>query len=250
MNTWDYDFKCTMVMVGTLVGIVLITFLLWLFLHKKDIKYRQIPLMIITSIMLILEVIKQIYACQDGYNWWMFPMHFCSMFLYFYPLAVFAKGKVKNFGQTMAFACSMLMFLFFYIKPSDIIGYSPDHVFQDFYSFHTFTYHHLVILYLFTSLALNVYNINKWSFLHVVIGFTAYAAIAVTMAHALGVNYCNLLTSNIPFMESLRQSVGQILYTSIMGLIAISCGSAVCGAYIGIKYLFCRKKTQKDVKNA
>ena len=249
MSFWGYNSVGSWTMVGTFVAAVLIAFLLWAILRKKDIKYRTIPLMVITAIMLILEVVKQIISIKAGYSWWMFPMHFCSLFLYIYPLAVFAKGKIKDFGLTMAFVCSLLMFVFFYINPIDIIGLSPEHVFSDFYSFHTFIYHHLVILFLFASLLLNVYNINRRSFVHVLIGFTIYGVVAVSLAHALNVNFCNLLTSNIPFMESLRQSVGQILYTIIMWLIAISCSFAVCVTYLGIKRLICHIKSQKISKN-
>ena len=239
----DYGKEEIAVMMQALAIIILITVLLWIFLRKKDLKYRMIPLIVITSIMLALELTKQIYNAANGtYDWYVVPLHFCSLFLYFYPFMVFCKGKVKNFGMTMSLVTSVWMFVLFYFNPSPIIGASPTHLFETFSNFHTFVHHHLVVLFLLVSLSLNVYNIDKWSLLHVVIGISVYALIAVPAAHLTGTNYCNLLTSNIPFMESLRQSAGQIVYTIVMWLIGVGGGLLVCGGYIGICALSKKRK--------
>lgn len=217
------------------LGIIIITSLvLCLLFRKKSEKIKNIPLAIITIIMLVMEVIKQVRAFGEGYSTWTIPLHFCSLFLYFYPLATLTKGKVKEFGVTMAFVCSVLMTALFYFNPSSIIGGSAGDVFGSFGNFHTFTYHHLVMLFLFTGLFLNMFKLNKNSFIHVLIGFTAYVLIAVPMAYIIDTNFCNILTSNIGFMESLRVNAGQIIYTIVMFLFAISASFVLILVKLGI----------------
>ena len=57
------------------------------------------------------------------------------------------------------------------------------------------------------------------------------------MAYILDTNYCNILTSNIGFMESLRLSVGQIIYTIVMFLFAISASFVLLLVKLGITKL-------------
>ncbi|MBQ8468457.1 MAG: YwaF family protein [Clostridia bacterium] len=234
----EYGKNEILVMMLSLLVMVGITFLLWLFLHKKDRKTRNIPLVVITVLLLGLEIAKQVVSlCEPTYDYYAIPMHFCSLFLYFFPLAVFFKGKVQRFGLTMSLVCSAWLFVLLYWNPCPIIGFSPTHVFENFSNFHTFIYHHLAVLFSLVSLSLNMYNIDKWSFLHVIIGISVYAAIAIPLSYAVNVNFCNLLESNIPFMENFRQSAGQVVYLICMWLIGIGGGFVVCGGYIVIKKL-------------
>lgn len=221
----------------TLGIILIVSLVLCLLFRKKSEKIKNIPLATITIIMLVMEVIKQVMAFSEGYSTWTIPLHFCSLFLYFYPLATLTKGKIKDFGVTMAFVSSALMSALFYFNPSSIISASAGDVFGSFGNFHTFTYHHLVILFLFTGLLLNMFKVSKKSFIHVLIGFTVYGLIAIPMAHILDTNYCNILTSNIGFMEALRLSVGQIIYTIVMFLFAISASFVLLLVKLGITKL-------------
>jgi len=236
---WTNDEKYILPL--TLGVIVIISLVLCLWLRRKSEKVKNIPLIVITLTMLILEVIKQVRAFKEGYTTWTIPLHFCSLFLYFYPLATLTKGKVKEFGITMAFVSSCLMTALFYFNPSSIISESASDVFGSFSNFHTFTYHHLVMLFLLTGLMLNMFNVSKKSFIHILIGFTVYGLVAVPLAHILSTNYCNILTSNIPFMETLRINAGQIIYTSVMFLFAISASFVLVLVKLGITKLKRRK---------
>lgn len=236
---WTSDEKCVLPL--TLGIIIIISLVLYAVLRNKQNKIKNIPLIVITLIMLILEVIKQIRAIKEGYNTWTIPLHFCSLFLYFYPLAVFCKGRIKEFGVTMSFVCSSLMTALFYFNPSSIISESASNVFGSFSCFHTFVYHHLVMLFLFTGLLLNLFKLNKNSFVYVLIGFTLYGAVAIPLAYTLNTNYCNILTSNIGFMEFLRLSVGQVIYTIVLFLFAISASFVLILLNLGITKLKRRK---------
>jgi len=171
----DMDFA---VLPATLLIIILISLALYAILKNKSDRIKEIPLIVITCILLVLEVIKQVREFRSGYDYWAIPLHFCSLFLYFYPLAVFAKGKIKDFGKTMSLVCSSLMFIMFYINPDSIIGRGTTTNFLTSYGlFHTFIYHHLVILFLVLSIMLNFYKFKKENFIHVLIGFSLYAII-------------------------------------------------------------------------
>lgn len=227
-----------------LMVMLLTTFLIWFFLKDKSEKIKTIPLVVITVIMLVLEIIKQIISIKEGYDMWKVPLHFCSLFLYFYPIAVFAKGKFQEFGKTMSLVCSTWLLVLFYIRPGSIIGdeYTKG-IFLNFGTFHTFTYHHLALLFLFVSLSLKFYNLTKMSYVYIVIGFTIYAIVGFTVAHLTNTNYCNLLHNNFEPFENFRLNYGQILYSIFMYLSGVLGGLAMCGLYRTLyKFNFRNKK--------
>lgn len=221
----DMDFA---VLPATLIIIILISLVLYAILKNKKDRIKEIPLVVITCILLVMEVVKQVREFKSGYDNWAIPLHFCSLFLYFYPLAVFAKGKIKDFGKTMSLVCSSLMFIMFYINPDSIIGRGTTANFLTSYGlFHTFIYHHLVVLFLVLSIMLNFYKFKKENFIHVLIGFSLYAIISVPMAHVLNTNFCNILEGNVPIIESFRLFVGQIWYTVALYTFSIVAGMGI-----------------------
>ena len=226
----------------TLAIIIAITITLYFTLRKKSDKIRAIPLQVIAVIILILEVFKQSISIRDGYSFWTIPLHYCSLFLFFIPLAQLTRERTRNFIKPVAFSAASAMTLLFYVNPSSIIGSSASDMFISFSKFHTFTFHHLVILYLLLSIVLRNYT-PKWKhFISVLIVMTIYFAIGMTAAHLLDTNYCNFLTSNIPFMESLRLKTGQVFY-SIAMFFFITGGTALLNfIYFLIYKLFTRKK--------
>jgi len=199
-----------------LLIIIIISKLIQISLRGKDEKTKIIPLKIITIIMLIMEIIKQVKDIIDGYDMWTFPLHFCSLFLYFFPLAVFAKGKFQDFGKTMSLVCPIMMTIAFYVSPGGIIGNSSSELLSNFSAFHSFTYHHLVILFLFVSLFTNFYSFKKENYKYVLIGFITYALLVIPAAHLLNTNYCEMLHSSINFLESFRLFAGQFTYTLLV----------------------------------
>ena len=228
-----------------LIFIVIVSIVVCVLTAKKDNKIKRIPLMIISVIILGLEITKQIINIINGYSLWSIPLHFCSLFLYLFPLASFFSDKLGNFGKTMSFVCGTLFLVLFYFNPSSIIGNSCANVFASFSSFHTFIYHHFIILFLLILLGSKLYLPSKYDFLHVFIGITLYALIAVPLAHILNVNFCSLLTNVIPFMEELRLATGQVVYTTVMYLVGVGGGFVAVGIANLIKLLVIKGK-QKD----
>ena len=212
--------------------------------RRKQGIVKTLPLILITSVMLILECVKQVRSIIEGYSLWNIPLHFCSLFLYFYPLAVFTKGKVCQFGKTMSLVCSLMFFALFYINPSSIINDSCSNILGSFSSFHTFVYHHLIIVFLLTSLMLNFYEYKKENFTYVLWGFSVYASVGILLSQILKVNFCNLLESNIPFMETLRVNAGQLVYLVVMYVFALACGCLI----ILVQKILKKIKDKKEAK--
>lgn len=200
-----------------LLIIIAITLLVWIGLRKRSEKVRKLPLIIIAVLMLAMELVKQ--GTQiDNYSMWSIPLHFCSAFMIWFSLASFSKGKLERIGFSMSFACGMLFFLMFYIAPGTIIGNSSANLLGSFGAFHTFVYHHLITLFIFLSVSLRFYNPKLKDLPIIVAVFSLYAFTATVFAHTFNVNFTNLLYSNIPFMQSLLNSYGYIIYTTIMYL--------------------------------
>ncbi len=221
----------------------------FLLTRNKSECIKRIPLIVISSIMLGLEVVKQIINIVDGYSFWSIPLHFCSLFLYFFPLASFFTGKIAKFGRAMSFIIATLFALLFYINPDSIIGSSCENIFASFSSFHTFTYHHLILLFYLIMLLEKLYIPSKSDFLYAFLGITGYAVIAIPMAHMLDTNFCNILSNNIAFIEEIRLQVGQVAYTTLFYLTGVVGAELIVGLSNGIKMLVDKKKNEKDSFN-
>ena len=58
------------------VMIVLAITIGWLLRNKSE-KIRMIPIQVISVVILLLEVAKQIYCIVTGYDLYSIPLHFC-----------------------------------------------------------------------------------------------------------------------------------------------------------------------------
>ena len=240
MNWTSGDLK---ILLPTFAVLILITLVLWLILKNKSEKVKNIPLATIAIIILVMEVWKQIDSFSEGYSLWSIPLHFCSLFLYFFPLATLTTGKVKRFGLVMSYVCGTLMTIMFCFNPSSIIGDCTfNNVFITFDKFHTFMYHQLVILFTLLGIFLGMFKVLKNELIYVVIGLVAYAIIAVPIAHLINTNFCNILTSNIGIMETLRVNAGQVVYTIVLFMFGIGAGISLCLINIGINKLIDKRR--------
>ena len=233
-----------------LIGIFILTIFIKRFLKDKSNKVKSAPLKIITVIIVALEIIKQVQSIIKGYSTWNIPLHYCSLFVFLFPLAQFGNSKLQNIVKPVAFTCALTMFSVFYIAPNLIIG---DNAIIDFFDsfgkFHTVVYHHLVILYVTLSIALKDYVPKKSDFKYTITIMIIYFVIAIPCAYLLKTNYCNILENNIPFVIPISKFVGQYIYT-----IGVTC--VVGGGTTLISYLYYliydyieRKhlKTEKDL---
>lgn len=207
-----------------LVCIILVSLVARFFLCKH-VDLKLFPLKLIAILVVVLEIIKQILNVIKGFNPWHLPFHYCSLFVFLFPFAQFGSKKFKEFITPVAFACSMTVFISFYLSPDAIIGSSSSHLFRDFNSFHTFFFHHLVFLYASLSVALDAYKPKKKDFKNVLIVVLVYCMCGVFLSYVFNQNYNNFLFSVIGVVERLRVSLGQIPYIILL-IMVVTFGTA------------------------
>ena len=223
------------VMPITILVTTIISVLLFFVLKKKKEKTRSIPFKIIAIILIMLEVIKQIRGIKLGFDTWDLPFHYCSLFVFFFPLAQLTGEKIKKIFKPVAFACALTVTCGLYITPSSIISSSSENIFGNFPHFHTFTFHYLVSLYCALSIVLKDYEPRKKDYKFVFITMVGYGIVGISLSYLLDTNYCNFLYSVLDFLEVLREKKGQFIYTSFI-FCCITFGTSLISYFYYISY--------------
>ena len=223
-------------------------------LKDKDEKTRMLPLTICTIILLVLEVFKQIVGIATGYDTYWIPLHFCSLFLYFHPLACFYKGKLKDVFKMIASVVSSCLFLFLLVYPNLIYGDGAIRGFWNFvtfkggsfFDFHTVVFHGIALFtfFLFAFQELVNYDLKrdiKW----IVIIYAIYCVVVGTISQLIKTNYNNFYHSNAPFLEDFRLKMvdamgygGQIVYVLMISIGTIIVPIIAYFVIKGIKALY------------
>ena len=137
--------------------------------------------------------------------------------------------------RTIAIITSFYLFAIFYFGPRGIIGGACENIFRDYSSFHTFTFHHLAMLYFMLSVTLKQFNPDRKDIKMFIMCMSIYFFTALCCSYIFDTNYINLLRNNITFMENLRLTCGQIIYTMVMGFLIIFSGAILLWGYLKIK---------------
>lgn len=214
---------------------IVLAFIINRVLKNKDYETKLLPLKICTALLLLLEVAKQIMGVVTGYSTYWIPLHFCSLFLYFHPLACFYKGKHRDKFILIAGVVSACLFLFMAVYPNII--YSDDAIRSmwnyvtgkggSFFELHTVLFHGigLFTFFLFIFQGLAEFNPKKDVVL-VVITYGIYCLIVGPFAQLIDTNFNNFVHSNAPFLENIRLSIientgaflGQTMYVLIISI--------------------------------
>ena len=209
----------------TMVVSLVIAWLIGRAMRGVDEKKRYIPLQVIAVVLLALEVVKQIVSFTSAEvieKLYALPFHFCSLFLYLFPLHAFYHGKHKRFVEAATLGVSASLFLFMLIMPTvvysdaDIQGF-----FSNFLDFHTVTFHALACFYFMLMVSLDLYHQDtKQDLKGFSIFILGYEVVATAMSYLLDTNFHNLLRCNLGAGEALRESLvasmgtwGQVIYT-------------------------------------
>ncbi len=220
-------------------------------LKNKDYETQLLPLKICTILLLVLEAAKQIMGIVTGYSTYWIPLHFCSLFLYFHPLACFYKGKYRDKFILIAGVVSTCLFLFMTIYPNII--YSDDAIRSmwdyihgrggSFFELHTVLFHGIgtFTFFLFIFQGLARFDTKK-DILLLIITYGLYCLIVGPFAQLIDTNFNNFVHSNAPFLENIRVSIinntgaflGQLVY-----VLMISAGTILVPllAYFVLKWL-------------
>ena len=218
---------------------IVLAFILSRLLKDKDYEKQLLPLKICTILLLVLEVIKQLRGFIVGYDSYWIPLHFCSLFLYFHPIACFYKGKYRNTFMLIAGVVSACLFLFMAVYPN--IVYSDDAIRSmwayttgrggGFSELHTVLFHGigLFTFFLFIFQGLIKFETKK-DIKTVIITYAIYCLFVGPFAQLIDVNFNNFVHSNAPFLEDLRlniiNSTGKFLGQTIY-VVMISIGTII-----------------------
>lgn len=205
--------------------VLLITVAVWFAVRNKSEKIQNLPFIVVTIVMVVGEVVKQVVGLlsSEGYDLWFIPAHFCSTYFIWYTLAEFSPKKHRQTMRNIAFVASLYFVALFYFYPSGIL--SCEGIFKKFSTFHSFFFHHLVLLYFTLSVALKRFKPTKKDVLPFIVCMICYYVVAVILAYALDTNYMNILHSVIFFVEEWRVKFGQVPYNIGLGAVIIFSGA-------------------------
>jgi len=221
--------------------IIFISIFLGVLLRKKPEKVKNIPFIIITTILLVLEVVKQARAISAGsYSYWSVPLHFCSTFLIWFSLASYFKGKVRTVGYHVSFVTALGFLFGFIIGPTTIIGGATDNLaftYANFSNLHTFYYHFAVVLFFALQISLKMPYPTLKNIKSTAIPFFSWMIVASIMANLLNTNFSNLLTNNVVFMDNIRLNFGYPIYLISMFLVFFAIYSAILAFTTLLQYI-------------
>ena len=229
------------VMPITLLIIMVLSYITYK-LYKNDKNDRELPLQAVTIIILVLEVAKQIRNIISGFDPWNLPLHYCSLFVFFFPFAQFGNEKSRRFFKPVSFCCALTVSVALYICPSAIMGHACENILYKFSYFHTFFFHQLVVLYTFLSIVLNDYIPKKENYKSVSTVLTVYSIIAIVMCYLLDFNYCNYLYNSLKPVDEIRLEIGQFLYSVAIFIIVVGGTALVSYLYYFIYNKIINKK--------
>lgn len=213
----------------TVLIICVAAIVLYFLLRNKSSAIKRIPLQIISVFVIGLEIAKQIYySSQPEFDYYVLPLHFCSMILLLMPLSQLFGDRFGKIFKPMAFVYSLLVFILVLVNPNALIGASTSGIFASFHNFHAFFFHFSVIAYFILSVALCDYKPEYKHCINVSGGVALYAVYAVPCAYLLNANYVNILQSYFEPLEKFRLWAGQIWYNVVLFIIAVVGVCALC----------------------
>ena len=203
-----------------MVVVLLLGITLRRLLKEKDHRVREIPLQVLAVMILVLEVIKQIYHLFIMRDWepWDLPMHFCSFFLIWFTFALFSRGQVRQLAYSCCLCGGVLVTIMLLACPRMIVNVACQNIFGSFPSFHTYIFHFTVVAYWEWLLLLRVYQPNKNHIWQTTLLYMASFVLIIIAAFAFNTNYTNVLTTDIGILENLRLSAGQFVYDLLLYL--------------------------------
>lgn len=188
-------------------------------------RVRALPTAAVAVLLLLLELEKQRRNLTDGFSAYALPFHYCSLFVFFIPLAELGPRRTRAFFRPVAAACALAVTLGIYLTPGSILARTGELFFQSFSVFHSYLFHHLVILYLLLTLALGRVTPRHGDALRAGAVAALYAAVGIPLAFLLDSNYCNFLESVLPPLEAFRLAAGQVPYL-VLVVLALVLGTA------------------------
>ena len=201
--------------IPAMIAIVVISVVLRGVLGKADRRFRIIPLQVISVLLVLLEIGKQIVSFRhtSGYDLYSIPLHFCSLYLFCLPLMSFYKGKNREIVTAVVSTMCVGLVLFMVIYPNLIFPpVDVENFFRSYMSFHTIVFHNLVLLATALIFVLDlsfpaVKGEKRW----LAVAMVVFSAAAGSMSQILKTNFANFYSCNIPPLEAIRLQMQGVL---------------------------------------
>lgn len=191
---------------------------------EKKIGLRKL-LKIGALVLIGLELTKYTYYYMgDRLGISAFPIQFCSLMLYAYPVIAFGKGKIANFVLPFAFVGGLTAGLLALILPTNILG-SPEIGWLNPKNFDytlSFVYHAFMIYYSLYLVISGLYKAKLKDALNIVVIACVFATIAGVMNKIFDMDYMMLNKGNGDPFQFLIQNYGHVPYVAVhVGLLIV-----------------------------
>ena len=220
---FEWSVNDAIVLLIALVVIVVVTILLAYILRGRSEKVKKIPLYVISGLIIILEIVRQVNYIVAGYDLNVIPLHFFNLVLFAFPLMLFSKGKLKSLGNAMTIVVVTMCAICLYLTPGKVLGSeATSTMFTNFDSFYIVLYYQLSILFLSLSFVLQLLDFDISTIVYFWLSFLIYSAFILVLSYWLEVAFINPLEYLVPVLEDFRLKFGMILYSTVMFL--LTCG--------------------------
>ncbi|MGM9859049.1 MAG: hypothetical protein ACI311_07400 [Bacilli bacterium] len=179
-----FNFKYFNSILCLLIGLIItigLVILATVLLKNKDESKKMIPVQVSFYILVILEIIKIYYLISrdGGFNVNRFPIVFCSIVMYTYPMFCFKKNKLSDFAMGMSVIPCLIsiLFVFLIVGDYDMMQGGKFNIIH----FHSVIYHLImfgVSVYLIT---VKLYKFELRKFVGISLGLTSYVAMATIL---------------------------------------------------------------------
>ena len=174
----------------------------------------------------------------------MLPFHSCLMFIYVFPVAMFAKNKYIKTA-----ACNFLVIINMIIGFITLfVGVPPvgSSVFS-FVGMQSLIIHILIVIVPFTMVLTKIYDIQLMDFKY---GLIAFGALGLTMWIFDAISGCDYFYfydgHTFPVLKVISENVHHLIWTLIVVSCYVITGLAIHFLIIAIKYLINKQKEKKQ----
>jgi len=172
-------------------GLLTVGVVVFLIIKYKNKEYEQKlkPIQWLFFLLVFLEVVKIFWLITRGGGLapLRFPIVFCSIILYAWPMFAFRKNRFSEGAKALAVIPAMLAGISFLIRPGDI---SPEQIGDGFFTYaiaaHSFFFHCLMIGVAVYMLAVGIYKIRKDNYFSAFLTLTFYLIAATVISLFIG----------------------------------------------------------------
>ena len=243
----SYAFKLDhilFVVIGLLIGVFLC-----FFLRKKDKKVIKITLVSIWALAVAVEVlyyaVTYAYCIEDPVTHpfnieTMLPFHSCLMFLYIFPVAIFAKNRViKTAACNFLVVINMIIGFITLFVGCPPVGYSA----LSFSGFQSLLEHIIIVIVPLIMVATNYYDLQKKDLLYGLALFVILSVIMWTFDAITGCDYFYFYDGHtFPVLKVISENVHHLVWTRIVVSCYVITGCAIHFLIVAIKYLINKKR--------